>query len=234
MRQLTGLGPKTLLRIAGRHLLELVLSILRCAGADEVTIVAHPYWATIYEELAATIFARYTIVVNYHWWLENGYSLVLALRETPYDYAVAVMADHIVHPEIVRRVAAWRGDGAAVGCDRSPKLVDIDEATKVYSTGVQITSIGKELKHYTCIDVGVLGFKRDTVLKATSSNENLSVSGIVQTLAEKGYAEIVDVTGLPWRDIDTPQDYFDTLYGSSSGFVKELVEALNGGCYGVA
>ena len=121
------------------------------------------------------------------------------------------MADHLVHPELVRRVrdcdAPWAG--AILGVDRDIQgCFDIDDATKVRTHDGRILAVGKTLPVYDAIDTGV--FRVGPALfeeaeRLLARNGDVSLSEAITIIANRGELAACDVSGLFWLDVDTPE-----------------------------
>ncbi len=226
--------PKALTRLAGLTLLELSVKVSQATGLPStVYVVANPLIAKDAEKILSGLTPRYRVVVNHRWWLENGFSLALAAERVEEDLMVVVMVDHVVHPTIVSLTAvnlASRGMDAVVAGDRYAYFVDHEEATKIACDPKgYVKAIGKHVKPYDYIDVGVLGFRRQSLINAFAElGDTATVSDIVQLLADKGRSAVVDVTGLPWKDVDTPTDLYDVAVGEARLVLMEVLEGIRG------
>ena len=155
---------------------------------------------------------------NDRWWLENGYSALLAAQRVEEDFLLVAMVDHVVHPAIHRAVAytlTAMGADVVVGGDRYAVYVDHGEATRIRcDERNRIVAIGKGLNPYDYVDVGVIGFRRSSLTASMlEDGETATVNSLVQKLASSGVGPVVDVTGLPWKDVDTVDDLYDLLVG---------------------
>lgn len=100
--------------------------------------------------------------------------------------------------------------------DVTKVTVDVDTAADDSEdpesvTGAAITAIGKQLKSYSYYDTGCFVLQPavfDAVEEACATVGE-GISDTVTLLARRGQARVVDVSGVLWNDVDTPED-FDT------------------------
>jgi len=152
--------PKPLRPVGGVALLVRILRTLAREGIREAVVVVGYESAQIRAALvepARVLGLTLTFVENGHWEKSNGVSLLAAAEHLDRE-CLLTMADHLVAPELVRRlVRAELPPGAcALGVDFDiERCFDLDDATKVRVTGSAITAIGKELDGYNAIDTGI-------------------------------------------------------------------------------
>ena len=86
-------------------------------------------------------------------------------------------------------------------------IFDLDDATKVQTSGDQLTAIGKELTDYDAIDTGVFLCSDELFryLKAAQRDGDCSLSDGVRLMAADGKVRAVDIGGAWWQDVDTPE-----------------------------
>ena len=144
------------------------------------------------------------------WERGNGASVLAAkgcTGEAPFFLA---MVDHIFDPRIVRALAdhlpAPGEMSLAVDRDKDA-LFDLDDVTRVKIDDGRIREIDKALDKWDASDVGVMlctsGLFEGLERAAAGNNHGLSCG--LRELAREGRAKTVDVTGLVWLDVDTPE-----------------------------
>ena len=200
--------PKPLIMLNGQPLLGHVLMRLAEARPRRVIVVTGYKHELVERFLQAERFPFDLVtVVNREYWKENGYSLLRAapLLQEPFLLA---MADHIVDPEIYARAAAHEGLGLCV--DTAPPSELVAEATKVAIADGWIIRLGKNLREWDGLDVGVFRLTpiifnvlRELIASRGDATLTEAVNGLI-TRGERIAA--IDVTGLFWFDIDTPED----------------------------
>lgn len=205
-------ASKPLARVAGRPLIEHVVSAAAAAGATGFVVVTgyepEPLEAFL-GELSERSGLPIEIVRNPDWARPNGVSVLAAEARLDSDF-VLLMSDHLFDPEILRdMIAADRRDAAlTVGADHAVDnpLLDLDDATKIeLGEGGRIRRIGKTLSNYDAIDTGIF-IATPALLEALRSSLAAggtgSLSEGVQALAESGRAFTRNIGGRWWLDVD--------------------------------
>ncbi len=199
-RRMGGNVPKPLLRVAGREILYRTFSQLRALGVERLVLVTQPRFREEFREFLSRHGFEAEIVLNPYPERGNGYSLYLA-RGAVEGRFVLVMGDHIYSEVFMER--AIKGEGLVV--DRSPKYVDLNEATKVVVREGRVADIGKGLSDPDGYDTGFFVLEED-VFKAA---EELAREGDVIELSavvKRAKAPVHEVSGEFWMDVDTPRD----------------------------
>ena len=232
LREISGGKPKFLVEIGGKPLLYYPLAVIHSIGVGDACIVAPREWGGEAYRIAASIYGReYTrVVVNEEPWRENGYSLLLGLECIGWGDAIVSMTDHLYTGFTVMRVARGLDSMGAyiVGGDREARWVDIGEATKILAENRLVARIGKRLSLYTHIDVGVHGVRGAFLRPFFESGirERITLSELVEAVAGVGQAYLVDVTGLEWAEVDTPEDYYELVSGYKRRVLDLVLEWL--------
>jgi CDP-L-myo-inositol myo-inositolphosphotransferase len=120
------------------------------------------------------------------------------------------MVDHLFDPKIASALA---GDPPAPGemclaVDRDKDaLFDLDDVTRVKIGDGRIQAIEKTLDDWDASDTGVMlcTFGLFDGLERAAANNKYGLSDGLRELAAEGRAKTVDVTGLSWLDVDTPE-----------------------------
>ncbi len=219
-------GPKHLARLWGRPLSYYPASALaRVAGEAPLMVVQSVY---VEETRAALREAgvEVELAASFCPHCENGYSLLLGLAHAR-DEVVLSVADHVYHPRLVERLLEGcpRDAGVCVAGDRSPSLVDIDEATKIRVDGGTVT-FSKSIGDYDYVDTGVF-VVRDWrgLLERFGHRTDLTMNQLWSLYSRSGgRVEVVDVTGVPWADVDTEADLLGFLSGERRKLIEELLE----------
>jgi choline kinase len=149
-----------------------------------------------------------------------------------------LMSDHIFELEVLRRLLerASNSDKSFVIClDREPSRKASDEGLKVLFENGRPAEAGKELLPVYRIDTGLIwcgaGAPRYFREALKSVGKNGSIKDALNIAARSNDVDYVDVTGLLWHDVDTPEDlekarriYWDILrrdiIKSSDGIVS--------------
>ena len=218
-------GPKFLLDINGRPLIYYPLYTMARIGIDRVYIVVNPdnleYLVEFIDEVSLDI--DVDIVVNEEPQRGNGYSLYTAHYKLSGKEFLLSMSDHIYPAKVLKRILDYRrifGSNAdiIVGGDSLPRFVDIDEATKILvDNDYNLIDIGKDLIEYTDIDIGVFLMSKNVFYYSEEYFKNYYEAGLsklIKWLRDRGLnVKVCDIEGIPWKDIDTPEDLYMVLRG---------------------
>jgi 1L-myo-inositol 1-phosphate cytidylyltransferase len=198
-------SSKPLTPVAGIPLIEHVVRAAAAGGATAFTVVTG-YEAARVEAFLATLTDHSIRSVRVaDWGLPNGHSVLAGAETIEGDYLLA-MSDHLFDPAIVARLIAAPPADLILAVDRdlASPLLDLEDATKVeIRADGSILRIGKALDRYDAIDTGL--FRATPALEEAIRARPASLSDGVQRLANGGKAQILDVTGLRWLDVDDPR-----------------------------
>ncbi len=203
---------KPLIPIRGVPLIERVIANGKEAGIDEFLVVTG-YRS---EELQARLgeFSRrsgihITRIHNRAWDRANGVSVLTAKQYLDEPFLLT-MCDHLVDPEILRRLilAPQEPGTVTLGVDFNidNPLNDPEDVTRVKCEGDHLKHIGKVIRDYNCFDTGV--FRCTPVmfdaLEASQARGDDSISGAMNVLAEWNKARVFDIGARLWVDVDDP------------------------------
>jgi 1L-myo-inositol 1-phosphate cytidylyltransferase len=196
---------KPLCSVAGRSLLEHAVGGLADAGLKRVVVVIG-YGA---DRIAAHIEAHsWPIAVETvrtdDYRKPNGTSVLAAAALVGNEEALLAMCDHLVEPDLYRRVAeAGASGGARLGVDRriDSDWVDLEDVTRVRTVDERIVDIGKGLDAYDCFDTGVFAIG-PALFEALRGLQFPSLTEGMRALAAEGAALTVDCGELGWIDVD--------------------------------
>ncbi|MES1973185.1 MAG: NTP transferase domain-containing protein [Pseudomonadota bacterium] len=199
---------KPLCVVGGRTLLEHAIAGFAAAGMKRVVVVLGYEAEPIRLALAARDWpVEIATVMSEDYRKPNGVSVLAAEAAVGDGEALLAMCDHLVDPALYRRVAdAGAQGGLTLGIDRllEQEAVDMEDVTRVETSGDSIVAIGKGIDTFDCFDTGVfaIGLGLFEALKGFAAP---SLSAGVATLAGRGRAHVVDCTGLSWIDVDDPK-----------------------------
>ncbi|MBK8170498.1 MAG: phosphocholine cytidylyltransferase family protein [Sandaracinaceae bacterium] len=204
----SGGTPKCLLTVGGKTLIEHQLAVLHEARVKSITIVVG-YAA---DQIMRHLGADYDYVLNERFAETNSlYSLWLARR--PVEGSVTVInSDVFADPIIYHRVLAARGNvlafDSASGND--------DEHMKVNFDGNQLRAISKTMPAVMSHgeNLGILRFNKRGARSLFAEASRLIASGAHNAWAPAALDRVakdvpihgIDVRGLPWTEIDFPED----------------------------
>jgi len=212
-RPFTDENPKPLIPLLGRPLIERVILSVREAGIEDLIIVT----GYLGEKLRAFLDdgSKYSVRIRYveneHWQLGNGVSVYKAKDLIKRDF-ILLMSDHVFNPEILFELQKYKigRDECALCVDTHMRYVfDIEDATKVLVDGDRILRIGKELKEFNGVDMGI--FLCSPILFEALDRSirkgRYGLTDAVRELAEKGRMKacLFDDEEHYWMDIDTPR-----------------------------
>ena len=204
--------PKPLTKVLGLTLAERVVCTLLDTGIRRF-LVALGHEAETVRGHFSDIAQRRGVTIDFveakDWEQGNGASALAAKGRTGEAPFFLVMIDHIFDPGIARALA---DDPPPLGelrlaVDRDKDgIFDLDDVTRVKIDDGRITEIGKNLGDWDAGDTGIMFCTSglyEGLERAAASNEH-GLSGGLRELAGEGRARTVDVTGLSWLDVDTP------------------------------
>ena len=205
--------PKPLTRVLGLTLAERVVCTLLDAGIRRF-LVTLGFEAETVRAHFSDIARRRGVTIDFidaaDWERGNGASALAAKGRTGEAPFFLVMIDHLFDPAIARALA---DDPPAPGemrlaVDRDKDgIFDLDDVTRVKIEDGRIQDIGKTLDDWDAGDTGIMlctsGLFEGLERAAASNRHGLS-DGLGE-LAGEGRARTVDVTGMSWLDVDTPE-----------------------------
>lgn len=210
MGALTADRPKALLEIDGWSLIDRQLDALHRCGIDDVTLVVGYQQRRLREHLGH----RVTFVENRRYRSSNSlYSLWLA-RHALAGGAVVMNADVVLAPELLERLV-WAPAPDAVLVDDSV-LVLGDEEMKVRLFHGFVVDFSKQIASRDADgeNVGVLKFGPEGAKRLVHHLGVHVTEGHLQAWAPQAYRalaqewplRVVSTGGLPWTEIDFPED----------------------------
>jgi len=203
--------PKPLVTVGGIPLVAHALLHAHASGCDEAVIVVGHQSARVkaaIEALPAWVQVRFVETADPA--APNGLSL-LAAEPLVRPHFFLQMVDHVFGDVTLPRLvgSSLAADEAGrVLVDRSPRDLDLDDATKVRRAGDRVTAIGKGLEPWDAVDAGcfVLTAAVFDALRRAPASEPRSVSSGMRQLAARGALGAVEVGDTEWVDTDTPAD----------------------------
>jgi len=213
LRPFTDENPKPLIPLLGRPLIERVILAGKEAGLRDFIMVT----GYLGEKLKAFLGegSKYDVKIEYvenkDWRLGNGVSVYKA-RDLIEENFILLMSDHVFNPQILCKLQRYRiaEDECVLCVDTHLRYVfDIDDATKVLVDGDRILRIGKELKVYNGVDMGVFlcSLSIFDALERSIRRGQYSLTAAVRELADekKMKACCFESDEYYWMDIDTPR-----------------------------
>jgi choline kinase len=223
LRPLTGNLPKPLALVNGTPLIEWVLGALENQDDPiQRVLVVTGYRCNVLISHLEAIQENYAFqivpVINPQFSRGNGSSLCAAERHIETEPFLLLMGDHIVEPAIIEAALGLKDntDVSLALCTDSAPLVSNEEAdlpTKVLlDTDSGIIDIGKQISNWNCIDTGVFLMTRDIFdsLHSLGTEKQTITRGVKHLIHSNKTVIGVDVSGMFWSDVDTPDDLVRT------------------------
>ncbi|ASJ10165.1 CDP-alcohol phosphatidyltransferase [Thermococcus sp. P6] len=216
-----GERPKGLLKVAGREILYRTLVLLKEKGVERFLLVTNDRYAPAYKRFIEENDFNVELILNPEPERGNGHSLHLVKGRVSGRF-ILVMSDHVYGRSFVGR--AVHGEGLIV--DRRPKWVDTEEGTRVRIREGRVTKAGKNLVEWDGIDTGFFVLS-DGIFEVTERMEREEVYSLSEVV-EAAQLPVTFVDGLPWTDVDTPEDLkrarrmlvLTAVKGSGDGFIS--------------
>ncbi len=205
--------PKPLTRVLGLTLAERVVCTLLDAGIRRFLVTLGHEAETVrahFSDIARRRGVTIDFVDAEGWERGNGASALAAKGRTGEAPFFLVMIDHLFDPGIARALAddPPEPEEMRLAVDRDKDAIfDLDDVTRVKIDGGRIQAIEKTLDDWDAGDTGIMlctpGLFEGLERAAASNKHGLSDG--LRELAAEGRARTVDVTGLSWLDVDTPE-----------------------------
>ncbi len=227
--------PKSFLRLTlGNTILDLILETLRVAGITRIVIVAPHGWSKEFYKKALLYVSDVIVIENPRYWLENGYSLLLALPFVREDYFIVSMSDHIHHPSSISKLLGTPSRSvniaAVIAGDSHASYVDHEEATRILADrDCNVLRVGKTVNPYTHIDTGIMIFSKWglEILIMREKVRELSLANILSSMVDTGMSvKVEDIMGAPWTDVDSPLDYIELVSGPKRIILDTIFETI--------
>ncbi|MBI4715901.1 MAG: phosphocholine cytidylyltransferase family protein [Nitrospirae bacterium] len=200
--------PKCLVDFNDRTLLEYQLSALYQAGIDRVCVVTG-YGAEKVMDVAGS---RAEFIYNNRWSETNSLYSVCLCRDWVDGPVMVMNCDVLAHGEVFHSVAASAGSAFAYdsssGGDAEHMKVELEEG--------YLKSMSKRIPRHRTMgeNVGILRFETEAGKRLFDEGEALIRSGganmwmaaAVERVARHVPIRGIDIAGLPWVEIDFPED----------------------------
>ena len=222
-------GLKLEARIGGLPLLCYPLASMALAGVGEALIVTRrDRLSRLLDTARSCPLAPHVGALETHrWWAGSAWTLLDALEELGSGVYLVSVSDHIYHPDIIARILSGCTTPFCVAGDSKPRLASVEEATKIKARMGLVEDIGKHITSWSHVDVGVHLIEWG-LLTSACTEATLDLNELKRCNAKRGLLGLVDVTGLPWVDVDTPRD-LETLKGPGRGLICMVREELGVG-----
>ena len=206
--------PKCLLRVGGKTLVERQIEALQAVGISDIAVVV----GCQADAVRRTCGARITYVENSRFAQTNSlYSLWLA-RPLLYDGFVVMNCDVLFHPQMLRDLVTSRyEDALLIAYQEEDEQPLGDEEMKVRVRRGRVAEIAKTLPADDADgeNVGIVRFGREGArVLAGLLDQHVSAGGL-RDWAPRAFGDFahlrslhaIGTRGLPWTEIDFPEDY---------------------------
>lgn len=206
-------GLKPFVPVLGRPLLSYTLDTISNAGISTVHLVVGYESERVIAQAKPLIppHINASFILNRDWQKQNGISLLAAAGHVSAPFLLT-MADHVFDDTIIDCLLKNFEPGVLnLAIDRKVhSIVDLDDATKVQTSGNKITGIGKNLQVYDAIDTGLFVCPSEIFAyleqaKSLNGGSDCSLSNGVELMAANGKVRGIDIGAGQWHDIDTPR-----------------------------
>ncbi len=210
-------ADKTLLKpivsVLGRPLISYTLDALSSAGINTVYFVVGYEGERMTAEIRPLIPSGMSVsfIENRDWRKQNGISLLAVASHAREPFLLA-MGDHLFDDAISDRlINDFDPTLLNVAVDRKiDSIFDLDDAMKVQTRKGRITAIGKCLREYDAIDIGLFACPLEIFgylerAKCVGGRSDCSLSDGVQLMAMDDKVRAIDIGKSWWQDVDTPQ-----------------------------
>jgi choline kinase len=204
---------KPFVPLLGRPLISYTLDALIRAGIKRVDFVVGYESGRMVEQvkqfLPSDLSASF--IENRDWQKQNGISLLAAAGHVNAPFLLT-MSDHLFDSAVVDRLLDSSEPGFLnVAVDRKlGSIFDLEDAMKVRTRGNRVTDIGKKLRDYDAIDIGLFVCPLEIFdylerAKSGSRQSDCSLTDGVRLMTRDNKVRAIDIGENWWQDVDTPQ-----------------------------
>src|SRR6266446_470379 len=198
--------------VRGRPLISYTLDALLHGGIRTVNFVvgyeSERMIAQVKQLVSSGLSASF--IENRDWQKQNGISLLAAADRVNKPFLLT-MSDHLFDASVVDRLlASFDSDFLNIGVDQKlDSIFDLEDAMKVRTRGNRVTDIGKKLRDYDAIDIGLFVcpleiFNYFERAKSRSGRNDCSLADGVRLMANNDKVRAIDIGDGWWQDVDTP------------------------------
>jgi choline kinase len=204
---------KPFVPVLGRPLISYTLDALTHAGVKTLNFVvgyeSKRMIAQVKQLIPSGLSASF--IENREWQKQNGISLLTAADCVARPFLLT-MSDHLFEDATVTHLLdSLDVDFLNIAVDRKlDSIFDLDDAMKVQTRGNRVAGIGKDLRDYDAIDIGLFVCPLemfDYLERAKSGNggNDCNLADGVRLMAGEDKVRPVDIGDGWWQDVDTPQ-----------------------------
>jgi 1L-myo-inositol 1-phosphate cytidylyltransferase len=204
---------KPFVPVLGRPLISYTLDTLIHADIKTLNFVVGYESERMIAKLKQLIPSNLSVafIENRDWQKQNGISLLTAADRVARRFLLT-MSDHLFDDGIVDRLLdSFDSDFLNVAVDRKlDSIFDLEDAMKVRTRGNRIADIGKKLRDYDAIDIGLFVCPLEIFdylerAKSRSGTNDCSLADGVRLMAGDNKVRAIDIGDGWWQDVDTPR-----------------------------
>jgi CDP-L-myo-inositol myo-inositolphosphotransferase len=203
---------KPVVKVGGLPLILYSIASLRDIGITNFYLVVNEFNKDDIIETVSNLDLNINIIVNRYPDKGNGYSLILGMEHIESEYFVLGMSDHIYEYGVYKELVRFDVGGILIAADPAPRLININEATKMNIQNSRVIDIGKELEAFTHVDMGLFLIDNDLypVFSEWAEHKNVvELSFLIKSAINNGYTvRAAEIKGYNWIDIDTLDDIY--------------------------
>jgi len=204
---------KPFIPVLGRPLICYTIDALIRAGIKKASFIVGYESERMIAKLQQLIPSNLSVafIENRDWQKQNGISLLTAADRVARPFLLT-MSDHLFDDGIVDRLLdSFDSDFLNVAVDRKlDSIFDLEDAMKVRTRGNRIADIGKKLRDYDAIDIGLFVCPLEIFdylerAKSRSGTNDCSLADGVRLMAGDNKVRAIDIGDGWWQDVDTPR-----------------------------
>jgi 1L-myo-inositol 1-phosphate cytidylyltransferase len=203
---------KPFVPVAGRPLISYTLDALARVGIKTLNFVvgyeSKRMIASVKQLIPSGVGVSF--IENREWQRQNGISLLTAAERVATPFLLT-MSDHLFDDTIVDHLLhSFDPALLNVAVDRKlDSIFALEDAMKVRVRGERITDIGKSLRNYHAIDIGLFVCPLEIFdylerAKSRSETNDCSLADGVRLMAGDNKVRAIDIGDGWWQDVDTP------------------------------
>jgi len=150
------------------------------------------------------------VVFAKDWEKGNGASFLAILDKIKHEQFYLLMVDHLFNDEFYKTILKYKINNKSylIISRTLSSLNDFNDATKVKVVEDKISDIGKSIKDSNGFDTGFFILSSDEFnnVSKLSARKKLSLTEVIQELAQQKKLYFIEVSEDGWFDIDTNQD----------------------------
>jgi choline kinase len=217
---------KPFVPLLGRPLISYALDALIGAGIKTVHFVvgyeSKRMTAQVKPLIPSGLSASF--IENRDWRKQNGISLLAAADHLSKPFLLT-MSDHLFDAAVVDRLLDSFDPGSLnIAVDRKlGSIFDLEDAMKVRTRENRVTDIGKKLRDYDAIDIGLFVcpleiFNYFERAKSRSGRNDCSLADGIRLMARDDKVRAIDIGDGWWQDVDTPSMLLHAERKMSAGY----------------